>query len=89
MKRKIIEQKEFKVPGTFESMYAAQNWLTENGYSYGSTSATEPAAVMKGDYYGYDLPHKMKNFAAKEKRMVHGIITGDMREGPVTVYLYE
>ncbi len=89
MARKIIEQKEFKVDGDFQSMYAAQHWLKDNGYDYGSTSALEPTAVMKGDYYSYGLPHKMKNFTAKEKSIVHGIITGDMRNGAVTVYLYE
>lgn len=88
MKRKIIKENTFKVDGTFQSMYAAHSWLREQGYDYGSTSAIEPTAVMKGDYYSYNLPHKMKNFTAKQKREVHGIIFGDMREGPVTVYLY-
>jgi len=88
MKRKIIEERTFKVDGTFQSMYAAQDWLRERGYHYGSTSATEPTAVMKGSYYSYGLPHKMKNFTAKQKNNVHGILFGDMREGPVTVHLY-
>ncbi len=89
MKKKIAEQKEFKAEGTFQSMYAAQRWLKENGYDYGSNSATQPTAVMKGNYYDYNLPHKMKNFTAKQKNSVHGIITGDMREGPVFVTIYE
>lgn len=89
MKRKISLHKEFKEEGTFESMYAAQRWLKENGYDYGSSSACEPTAVMKGNYYDYGLPHKMKNFTAKEKASVHGIITGDMREGSVFVTLYQ
>ena len=88
MAKKIIQEKTFKVPGTFQSMYAAQRWVKENGYSYGSTSAMQPTAVMKGDYYSYILPEKMKNFTAKEKASVHGIIFGDMREGPVTVHIY-
>jgi hypothetical protein len=86
---KIKESKQFKVEGTFESMYAAHHWLKENGYGYGSTSAMHPTAVMKGDYYSYNLPHKMKNFTAKEKKQVHGIITGEMREGPVFVHIYD
>lgn len=89
MKRKIIEQEAFTVAGTFQSMYAAQKWIRDKGYDYGSSSALEPTAVMKGNYYDYGLPHKMKNFTVKEKQMVHGIITGNMREGPVTVCLYE
>ena len=89
MEKKIIEEKEFKENGTFQSMYAAQKWLRDKGYDYGSTSAMHPTAVMKGDYSSYPLPWKMKNFTAKEKASVHGIITGDMREGPVFVKLYE
>jgi hypothetical protein len=89
MARKIIKQQTFKVDGTFQSMCAAQAWIKEQGYSYGSSSAVEPVAVMKGDYYSYGLPEKMKNFTASQKNSVHGIMTGDHREGPVTVYLYE
>jgi hypothetical protein len=87
--KEIIEQKEFKVPGEFESMYAAQDWLRENGYDYGSTSCIEPVAIMKGNYYDYDLPLKMKNFTMQQKDSVHGIMRGNMREGPVFIYLYK
>ena len=87
--KKAKEVKKFDIPGTFESMYAAQHWLTEKGYGYGSSSCGYPVAVMKGDYYDYGLPHKMKNFTAKEIASVHGQITGNLREGPVTVTLYE
>jgi hypothetical protein len=87
--REVIEKAEFKEPGTFQSMYAAYSWLKEKGYDYGSTCAMLPTAVMKGNYYSYDLPNKMKNFSSKQKKSVHGLITGDMREGPVFVYLFE
>ena len=87
--RKAILTKSFTVPGTFQSMYAAQKYVKELGYDYGSTSAMEPTAIMKGNYGDYDLPQKMKNFTAKEKKMVHGIIYGDMREGPVNVHIYQ
>lgn len=88
--KKVVTQKKFHVPGTFESMYAAQSWLRENGYDYGSTSAGNiPTGVMKGDYYDYGLPHKVKNFTKHEKNMLHGEITGDMREGPVFVKIFD
>ena len=86
--KKIKLTKSFKEEGTFQSMYAAQKWVKEQGYTYGSNSAIEPTAIMQGDYYSYNLPHKMKNFTAKEKRSVHGIMQGDIREGPVTVIIY-
>jgi len=87
---RIVAQKQvFQVDGTFQSMYAAERWLSENGYSAGSTCAPMPTAVMKGDYYSYDLPHKWKNFTAKEKNSVHGVMVGDLRDGPVTVYIFQ
>jgi len=88
MKRKILEQKTFKVAGTFESMYAAHAWVKQKGYSEGSTCYPLPTAVMKGNYYDYGLPHKMKNFTKQQKQLVHGIIDGDFRDGPLTVTLY-
>lgn len=87
--RKVIEKAEFKVEGTFESMYSAERWLTEKGYSWGSSCAMLPTAVMKGDYYSYGLPHKWKNFTTKQKNNVHGAMAGNMREGTVFVYLFE
>jgi hypothetical protein len=81
---------EFQGGGTFEAMYAAQHFLKENGYDYGSTCAMMPVAVVKGHYHeDYDLPEKWKNFTAKQKKSVHGTITGDMREGPVTVTFFD
>lgn len=89
MNKKILVQQEFKAEGDFVSMYLAHAWLKERGYDYGSTSATFPVAVMKGDYNDYDLPWKWKNFTAKQMNMVHGTITGNMRNGPVVVTLYD
>lgn len=81
--------KEFKVDGTFQSMYAAQAWLKENGYDYGSTCAMSPTAIVKGEYESYDLPQKWKNFSYVEKNMVHGVMVGDNREGPVFVRIFK
>jgi len=86
--RKVVECKKFKVKGTFESMYAAEKWLSDNGFSCGSGSAMQPTAIMKGDYYEYELPHKWKNFTAKQKNSVHGVMTGDFREGYVFVRIF-
>ena len=86
--RKVIQSQEFKVEGTFQSMYAAHSFLKENGYDYGSSCAMMPTAIMKGDYYSYDLPHKWKNFTNAQKKSVHGVITGELRNGPVFVKLF-
>jgi hypothetical protein len=89
-KKIIIKQQTFQVPGTFESMYAAQAWIKSLGYDYGSNSGgSTPTAVMKGDYQSYDLPLKMKNFTPAQVKMIHGRMIGDMRNGPVKVQIYE
>lgn len=83
--RKVKIKKSFQVPGTFESLYAAQRYVLEMGYDYGSTCAHEPTAIMKESY---DLPQKWKNFSAEEKKSVDGVMIGDNREGPVTVLIF-
>ncbi|MDF2189303.1 hypothetical protein [Paraflavitalea sp. CAU 1676] len=87
--RIVAISKEFLVPGTFKSMYAAQAWLKQNGYDYGSTSAMDPTPVVKGEYGNYDLPQKWKNFTRADELTVHGAITGNMRDGPVTVHIFQ
>lgn len=87
--RKVSKCKEFKVKGTFKSMYAAEQWLYINGYSSGSGCAMQPTAIMKGNYYGSGLPEKWKNFTSKQKNSVHGVMTGDFREGPVFVRIFK
>lgn len=43
-------EKVFKADGTtFGAYYKACEWLTENGYSYGSGCITGPIGVVKGD----------------------------------------
>lgn len=89
MGRKVAIEKQFLVYGTFKSMYAANGWIRENGYDFGSTCALQPTAIMKGDYYSYDLPHKWKNFSSSQKASIAGVMTGDLRDGPVFVRIFE
>lgn len=89
MKKKIIESKQFQVDGDFKSTHAAESWLTKKGYHCGSMSYPLPTAIMKGDYYDYDLPHKWKNFSKAQINSVHGKMTGNFRNGPVFIELYE
>lgn len=76
---------EFKGGGTFEAMYAAQRYLTANGYSYGSSCYPQPTAIMKGQYH----IAKWKNLTEKERSQVDGTMTGDMREGPVVITFFD
>ena len=89
MEKTVIEKKEFNVGGDFESMFAAQSWLRENGYDYGTIPNNGSSGVVKGSYYDYDLPFNMDSYGLKHKEIIHGIIRGDIRNGPVIVELYE
>ena len=75
--------KTFSETGTFESLYAAQKWLTQNGYSFGPSCAMKPIPVLKGDF----VIAKWKNLTKKEIAMLDGQIDGNLREGPMTVML--
>lgn len=86
--RPVLIEKQFTVPGTFQSMYAAHLWLHDNGYGYGSQDAIKPTAITIGDYYATELPHKWHNFTREQINSVAGCITGDMRDGPVFVRIF-
>lgn len=85
--RKIKLKLTFKEKGTFQSMYAAESWLSKNGYSYGSTCVFEPVAIVKGEY---NLPQKWYNLTQEQKINVDGIMqSGNWREGAVEIIIYE
>ncbi len=86
--REVKEKKEFKVDGTFQSMWSAQSWLYKNGYCYGSTCAPSPfVAILKGTNYG--LPQKWKNFNKDDIKAIDGVmVSNNYREGQVTIYLF-
>jgi len=70
--------------GTFMAYWAAEQWIRENGYSCGSMCSPMPTAIMKGDVH----VAKWKNLTTKERNTVDGVIVGEYREGPVTIYLF-
>ncbi|AMX90843.1 hypothetical protein IPC618_21455 [Pseudomonas aeruginosa] len=76
-------QKTFDQTGTFEALYACQQWLSANGYSYSSTCRDGPVGVMKGDY-GIA---KWRNLTREERAELHGTVDGDFREGPLVLRL--
>lgn len=86
---KIKEEIHFLNKGTFEAYNAAEAWANENGYTAGSMSCPHPTGLIKGDYDATDIPLKWKNFKAKHRNVIDGAITGDFREGPVTVTIFQ
>lgn len=75
--------KAFDQVGDFAAWRACQDWLRDNGYSFGSTCAMHPVAVLKGDY----CIAKWRNLTRKEISQLDGKVVGDFRNGPLTLYL--
>lgn len=88
MKKEVKQELTFKESGTFQSYYKACRWLSENGYSYGSTacSRTQLCGIMKGDYN----IAKWYNLSNKEINELDGYMTSnDYREGEVKIIIYK
>ncbi len=85
----VVEQRSFTQVGTWEAYNAAKEWVKSRGFTYGSTCAMLPLALVKGDYDATPLPWKWKNFRNGDERFIDGTMTGDFREGPITVRLFK
>lgn len=81
----FVFTKTFDQEGTFQALYAAQNWLRENGYSYGSTCREEPIGVMKGEW---DIA-KWRNLSRQDIAGLDGALFGSARNGPIKLKLKE
>ncbi len=77
-------QIQFNNEGTFEALYAAEAWCKEHGLSYGQSCATGPTGLLFGKY---DWIAKWRNLTQQERNELHGTMSGDFREGPVTITL--
>jgi hypothetical protein len=77
----------FKNDGTdFSAYHAAEKWLRENGYSYGSMQAGAPTGIVKGDC----AISKWRNIRQSEMHLLDGQIeAGDPRNGDVVVTFKE
>lgn len=77
--------KTFSEKGDFKAVYAAENWLKENGYSVGIMQAGSPRGILKG----YFMISKWRNLSTEEQDHLDGTMDGDMRNGPVTITIKE
>lgn len=77
--------KTFTADKDFEAMYQAEAWLTQNGYSYGSAERSAPRGIMKGENTYIE---KWSRYSKAEQEAFDGLMTGDMRHGPVTVEIF-
>ncbi|MBV7542224.1 hypothetical protein [Acidovorax sp. sic0104] len=74
----------FEKIGDFEAKRLAYAWCEANGISVGQTSAMDPSGLLFG---AYDWIAKWRNLTSVEREALDGQMTGDLRHGPVVVYL--
>jgi hypothetical protein len=74
----------FDQQGDFSACAAATQWLHEGGYSVGIMQGPAPRGIMRGDV----LIAKWRNLSPRERATLDGQMTGDMRNGPVTVEIF-
>lgn len=75
---------EFTQKGTWTALEAARGWCRENGISVGQSCATGPSGLLFGKF---DWIAKWRNLTKTERDALHGIMSGDFREGPVVIIL--
>lgn len=73
----------FDQKGTFEAKYAAEQWCRDNGVSFGSSCVDGSIGLLRGDY----IIAKWRNLSAKERKQLDGTMSGNFRNGPVTIRL--
>ncbi|MEH6483079.1 MULTISPECIES: hypothetical protein [Pseudomonas] len=74
----------FEQQGTFQALYAAQAWLKGKGYSYSSTSRDSTVGIIARPDV---CIAKWHNLTPTERAQCDGTLTGDFREGPLTLRL--
>lgn len=82
--RSIKIEVTFRQKETFAAYNAATDYLKNHGYSYGSMQRGSPTAIKKGDY----LIEKWRYLTPEERENIDGIISGEFRNGPVSVFIY-
>ena len=75
-------EKTFDQQGDFAALYAASNWLRANGYSCGSWQRGSPCGIMRGLEWSIS---KWRGMNARERDALHGQMSGDGRNGPITI----
>lgn len=71
----------FRSPLTFGAMGDAEAFLRDRGFAVGACEGTNPRAVM----LDYGFVGKWSKLSPSDREDLHGLMSGDMRHGPVTV----
>lgn len=75
----------FSDPGDFVAESRAVAQLEDWGFSVGHLQAHAPRGILFGLY---DI-QKWRNLNVAERQALHGVMTGDMRRGPVVVEIFD
>lgn len=73
----------FRESGEFEACRAAERWCDDRGIAVGEMQAAAPRGLL----LGYYRIAKWRNLNDAERKALDGRMTGDMRNGPVTIAL--
>lgn len=73
----------FDQTGDFNACSAAEEWCEKNRVSVGRMQRGDPRGLRRGDF---DIM-KWRNLRQSDKDSLDGQMSGDMRNGPVTVLL--
>ena len=71
----------FTEVGDFVAVRAAEDWCANHGLSVGEMERWKPRGLLFGD----DAIAKWPNLRQADRDVLDGMMTGDMRNGPVTV----
>jgi hypothetical protein len=82
----FVFTRKFWQPGDFAGMHEAERYLAERGFSVGPQQGNE----NRGIFYGATnyVIRKWRSLDAKERAAVHGILAGNMRDGPVSILIF-
>ena len=69
----------------FEASRAAEAWCAGHGISVGEMQGPAPRGLLVGDF---DIS-KWRNMSRKQIGALHGQMTGDHRNGPVRITLFD
>jgi hypothetical protein len=81
--KSLPSSRKFLDMGTFAAHRAAVEFCAARGYSVGRMCGPEPIGIKRGPDWNIQ---KWKNMDSSTWKQLDGVLVGDMRNGPVTVY---
>lgn len=76
-------QKIFDNQGDWAATHAAEKWCKEQSVSVGAMQRDSPRGLKRGDY----SIAKWRNLSKEDAILLDGTMTGDPRNGPITIEL--